>query len=112
MNGPSNSSVERMAAMLRSRYRVGLIALIIIGVLSLALVLLSSKPQRALILSGTRFAAALAQYRSDASKRRGALPLVVTSHALLRFGYLTTNDVGQFGEAKVVFYTDADDSNP
>jgi hypothetical protein len=90
---------------------VAIIAAVVV-MLNIAVILVSLSPKPSPAVNGGQLAKALAQYVRDRHSHGDPVPKSVKLETLRRLGYLEANDVTCFEGADVIFYADADDSNP
>jgi hypothetical protein len=81
-------------------------------VLLLTLALPKPKIRKPQLVDGARIVKAFARYNKDAAQPGESPPSSVTLGALVRRGYLTSQDVKPFEGAKVTFCAGADETTP
>ena len=94
-----------------SRRTMKIVAALVVTLVA-ALIVIELASDQSHPINGDRVANALAQYTADRQSHGDPPAKSVTLDMLLRLGYLTAQDAKFFEGAKVIFYGDADDTNP
>ena len=83
-----------------------------ITTLALVVILFQARPQPTPLMNGERLANAVARYTRDLHSRGEVLPPTITLDTLVGKGYLTAEDTKPLQGVKLIFHTDAVDTNP